>query len=125
MPRELAEWAQDTLLVTFGGLILTGIKQWLEERSASPINPPNTLSKAHAARAMAEEQTQRLLRISNAAVRGSLQFGSLGALFYGVQLMSSIYRGQHDFYNAVHGGMAAGALLGMSCTLFCFVLYFM
>ena len=40
--------------------------------------------------------------------------GSLGALFYAVQMLSGIYRNKRDFHDAAYGGMAAGALLGLS-----------
>ena len=115
MPAELAEWAQDTMLATGAGLLLGGFMQWREERAAGPLQPPpNAPSKAHAAKAMAEEQTQRLLRIINASLKSSLRFGGLAATYYGAELSSSIFRGRHDFYNSAVGGMAAGAVLGSS-----------
>lgn len=41
--------------------------------------------------------------------------GGLAAVFYAVQMLSGIYRNQRDFHNTAYGGMAAGALLGLSC----------
>lgn len=119
MPAELAEWAQDTMLATAAGMVLGGGMQWREERAAGPVQaPPGAPSKAHAAKAMAEEQTQRLLRIINSSIKSSLRFGSLAAVFYGVQLAGGIYRGRHDFINSAAGGMAAGAVLGSSLSRF-------
>jgi len=116
MPQELGEWAQDTTVAAFAGTLLGGFQQWRHERSAGPIQPPeNAPTKAHAARAMAEEQTQRLLRVVNASVKGTARFGALAGVFYGTHLMSSVWRARHDFYNAAFGGLAAGALLGLSC----------
>lgn len=34
MPEEFKEWAQDTLLATFAGMLFGGGKRWAEERSA-------------------------------------------------------------------------------------------
>jgi hypothetical protein len=34
MPDEFREWAQDTLLATFAGMLFGGGKRWAEERSA-------------------------------------------------------------------------------------------
>ena len=34
VPEELKEWAQDTTLATFAGMLLGGLQQWLEERRA-------------------------------------------------------------------------------------------
>jgi hypothetical protein len=103
------------MLATAAGMVLGGGMQWREERAAGPITaPPEAPSKAHAAKAMAEEQTQRLLRIINSSLRSSLWFGSLAAVFYGVQLAGGVYRKRHDFINSAAGGMAAGAVLGSS-----------
>lgn len=94
-------------------MVLGGGMQWRQEAAAGPVQAPTGApTKAHAARAMAEEQTQRLVRVFNAALRSSLRFGGLAAVFYGAQMGGGIYRGRHDFYNAVLGGMAAGGLLG-------------
>ncbi len=41
--------------------------------------------------------------------------GSLAAVFYAVQMLSGIYRNKRDFHDTAYGGMAAGALLGVSC----------
>lgn len=70
MPEELSEWARDTMLATFFGVVLSGGRQWMQERSSGPVQAPAAAAtKAHAARAMAEEQTQRLARIANASTR--------------------------------------------------------
>jgi hypothetical protein len=34
VPEELKEWAQDTSLAIFAGMLLGGMYQWLEERRA-------------------------------------------------------------------------------------------
>lgn len=34
VPEELKEWAQDTVLATFAGMLLGGGRQWAEERRA-------------------------------------------------------------------------------------------
>ncbi|EFN59863.1 hypothetical protein CHLNCDRAFT_49731 [Chlorella variabilis] len=115
MPEELREWAQDTLTATLVGLVFGGGKQWIDERGAgAPQAPPGAPTKLHAARAIAEENTQRLSRVANASVRGGLHFGGLAAAFYAVQVLSGVYRGRRDFLDAAHGGMAAGALFGLS-----------
>ena len=89
--------------------------QWRQERAAGPVQAPvDAPSKAHASKAMAEEQTARLLRIINGALKGSLRFGGLAAVYYGAQLSSGIYRGRHDYINSAMGGTAAGAMLGSS-----------
>lgn len=114
-PLALVEWAQDTSLALAVGVLLGGIRQWREERSAGPINASssNFPTRAHAARAAAETQTQRLLRIANASVRTGIRFGGLAALFYGAQLVTSIYRDREDFYNTMMGGVVAGTGLGL------------
>ncbi|GAB4814544.1 hypothetical protein N2152v2_001590 [Parachlorella kessleri] len=118
VPEELKEWAQDTTLATFAGMLLGGMQQWLEERRAGPIAAPTGApTKAHAARAIAEEQTQRLARISNSTLKGGVRVGGLAAVFYAVQMLSGIYRSRHDFHDTAYGGMAAGALLGYSWIL--------
>lgn len=37
MPDEFREWAQDTLLATFAGMLFGGGKRWAEERSAGGL----------------------------------------------------------------------------------------
>ncbi|KAL4437449.1 hypothetical protein ABPG75_004588 [Micractinium tetrahymenae] len=115
MPEELKEWAQDTLVAMLAGLLFGGGKRWVDERQAGPPQPPpNAPTKLHAARAIAEANTQRMSRIANASVRGGLHFGGLAAVFYGVQMLSGVYRGRRDFLDAAHGGLAAGAVFGYS-----------
>ena len=59
MPEELREWAQDTMSATLAGLLLGGGKRWVEERRAgAPAPPADAPTKLHAARAVAEENTQ-------------------------------------------------------------------
>lgn len=113
LPAELAEWAQDTAVATGAGIVIGGFMQWRAEKALGPVQPPpDAPTKARAAKVMAEEQTRRLLRTLNGAVKGGIRFGGLAAVYYGMQLAGSIYRGRHDFYNSVIGGMAAGSLLG-------------
>jgi hypothetical protein len=70
MPEELTEWGRDTMLATFAGILLAGGKQWVEERREGTLqSPPSAPSPAHAARGLAEQQTQRLARIANAATK--------------------------------------------------------
>ena len=89
--------------------------RWLHAPAAGPVKaPPGVASKAHAARAMAEQQTDRLVRVLNSSVRGGLRVGGLAAVFYAVQTLSGISRGARDFYNTAYGGMAAGAVFGAS-----------
>ncbi|KAL4421905.1 hypothetical protein ABPG77_005189 [Micractinium sp. CCAP 211/92] len=115
MPEEFKEWAQDTLVAMLAGLLFGGGKRWVEERQAGPPQPPQDApTKLHAARAVAEANTQRMSRIANASVRGGLHFGGLAAVFYGVQMLSGVYRGRRDFLDAAHGGLAAGAAFGYS-----------
>jgi hypothetical protein len=83
--------------------------------AGTPQPPPDAPTKLHAARAIAEENTQRLSRVANGALRGGLHFGGLAAVFYAVQMLSGVYRGRRDFLDSAHGGMAAGALFGISC----------
>lgn len=69
-PKELVDWSQDTLLAALVGSVIGGAKQWREERLAGPAQPPlDAPTKAHAARAIAEESTQRLVRVFDASVR--------------------------------------------------------
>jgi hypothetical protein len=55
--------------------------------------------------------------LANASVRGGLHFGGLAAVFYAVQMLSGVYRGRRDFLDSAHGGLAAGAVFGVSCEL--------
>ncbi|KAI3429883.1 hypothetical protein D9Q98_010194 [Chlorella vulgaris] len=115
MPDELREWASDTMTALMAGLVIGGGKKYLEERGAGPPQPPaNAPTKLHIARAIAEENTQRLQRLANASVRGGLHFGGLAAVFYAVQMLSGVYRGRRDFLDSAHGGLAAGAVFGVS-----------
>lgn len=69
-PLELVEWSQDTLLAAVAGILVGGVKQWREERLAGPPQAPaDAPTPAHAARAVAEEQTQRLVRTFDSSVR--------------------------------------------------------
>ena len=47
-------------------------------------------------------------------MRGGLHFGGLAAVFYAAQMLSGVYRGRRDFFDAVHGGLAAGAMFGLA-----------
>ncbi len=61
--------------------------------AAGPPHPPQDApTKLHAARAVAEANTQRMSRIANASVRGGLHFGGLAAVFYGVQVRKAAGR---------------------------------
>lgn len=61
--------------------------------AAGPPQPPQDApTKLHAARAVAEANTQRMSRIANASVRGGLHFGGLAAVFYGVQVRKAAVR---------------------------------
>jgi hypothetical protein len=113
VPAELSAWAADTLLAALAGSLLLGGRQLLEERRGGPVRPPGgAAAGAAAARAMAEEQTRRLVRVANAATRGAGRVGALAAVFYGGQLLSGVARGRWDYEATAHGGAAAGALLG-------------
>jgi hypothetical protein len=79
-----------------------------------PQPPPDAPTKLHTARAIAEANTQRLSRVSDACVRSGLRFGGLAATFFAVQTLSTTYRGRRDFLDAAHGGLAAGAVFGLS-----------
>ncbi|PRW60374.1 hypothetical protein C2E21_1325 [Chlorella sorokiniana] len=115
MPEEFREWAQDTLLATMAGMVFGGGKSWLEESRRAPAQaPPDAPTKLHAARAIAEENTQRLSRMANASLRGGLLFCGLAGTFYAVKMLSGVYRNRRDFLDSAHGGMAAGALFGVS-----------
>jgi hypothetical protein len=113
VPAELSAWAADTLLAALAGSLLLGGRQLLEERHGGPVRAPGgAAAGAAAARAMAEEQTRRLVRVANAATRGAGRVGALAAVFYGGQLLSGVARGRWDYEATAHGGAAAGALLG-------------
>lgn len=115
MPEEFREWSQDTLTAMLAGLVFGGGKQWLQERQAGvPEAPADAPTKLHAARAVAEANTQRLSRIGNNSLRGALGFGSIAAVFYGVQMLSAVYRGRRGFLDSAHGGLAAGAMFGLA-----------
>lgn len=59
MPEELREWSQDTLSATLAGLLFGGGKRWMDERGAAPPQAPaDAPTKLHAARHIAEENTQ-------------------------------------------------------------------
>lgn len=69
-PQELHQWAEDTALAAAVGMVVGGVQQWREERGAGPVqSPADAPTKAHAARAMAEEQTQRLARVGNGTIK--------------------------------------------------------
>eukprot|EP00887_Chlorella_sp_A99_P003889 scaffold11.g3889.t1 len=103
MPEELRTWAQDTVLASGVGL------------AVGPVQAPaGAASKAHAARAMAEAQTERLVRVMNASLKAGLRVGGLAAVFYAAEALSGIYRGRRDFYDTAVGGMTAGTLFGVA-----------
>lgn len=91
-----------------------------------PVRTPASMpSKAHAARAMAEAQTERLVRVLNASVRGGLRFGGLAAVFYAVQVRGWARRiavgafagvsAPCQQHSARLGGVLAGARPVLTC----------
>lgn len=94
--------------------MLEGGRKLIEEkRSGAIIHPVQERPSLHAARAMAEAQTQRIARIADAGIRGGFRIGGFAAVFYGVALLVGIARGQRDYYNTSVGGVVAGSMLGI------------
>jgi hypothetical protein len=89
------------------------------ERYYGSVQPSVDVPKPQMARALAEEQLRRVLRVADAATGTSVRFGALAALFHGTQLLVGIYRGQRDYYNTSAGGVAAGMLLGLLSKYYC------
>lgn len=121
-PAELIEWGQNTIFTAFAGALIGSLRQIKQERRHGPPPPPSkAVMPAPQARALAEEQTRRLVRIANEATVASFRFGSLAAVFYGTELTLGIYRGHRDYYNTTVGGIAAGILFSLSRK---FIFYF-
>ncbi|CAK0771426.1 hypothetical protein CVIRNUC_003859 [Coccomyxa viridis] len=113
VPPELREWTENTLLGTFAGVCYGGIRHYRHSRREGRYRPPDMgLSKAQVARLIAEENTRRLIRMGNGMIMGGLRFGGLTALFYGVQMTSSIARNRRDMQDTILAALVAGAVMG-------------
>ena len=114
MPEQFAIVAQNVSLASVTGLAAGSLSQWWVERTTAPLGGGTKKTvTAHAARTIAEEQTQRLLRIMNASLLNSIRFTGFAALFFGGQLLSQVYRASDDGYNMIVGGLASGAAFGL------------
>lgn len=112
-PPEVAEWAQNTMIGVFFGVIFAGGRQWIKDRAiAIPPQPEGLPTKLHAAKWRADIQTQRLLNQTRAAVRGGAIVGGLAGVFYAAQLMHSIFKGERTYRDTMVGGMATGVAFG-------------
>lgn len=121
MPEQFATTAQNISLATATGLIAGALSQWWVERAfTGPLGRSSggggggvRTVTAHAARTIAEEQTQRMLRIMNASLLNSIRFTGFATLFFGGQLMGQVYRAKDDGYNMIIGGLASGSAFGL------------
>lgn len=114
-PEQLVEVSKYTLSSAAAGAVLQALMQYIVERRRGPLRPPQEgMKKKDALTAMAAEQRRRIEQVLRAALKGGMRVGSVSALFFSVQLGTSIYRARQDYYNATCGGMAAGGLMGIS-----------
>ncbi|KAK9806785.1 hypothetical protein WJX72_002738 [[Myrmecia] bisecta] len=113
MPEELREWGANTSMGMFAGMAYCGGRQWYRNRLAGPAHiSKEGLTQAQHTRLLAEANTQRLARVLNETLRGGLRFGSLCALFYGVQGLSAVARGGAGWQDTVLAGTITGAVFG-------------
>jgi len=110
-PLQLTEWAEKTVLSAACGAIVQGLLQRMVEKTN------DTTVEKQPVRAIAQGQKARFTRTVQAAMRGAMRFGFVSGIFFGTELVMSIYRAKYDYYNATCGGLASGAFVGLSCTL--------
>ncbi|PSC72337.1 helicase and polymerase-containing TEBICHI, partial [Micractinium conductrix] len=104
LPAELAQWPVTLAAPAAAGATLGGLAQWQEER----LRPA-----AGARRPSPAANLQRLLRVTNSALRRGLALGGLAAAFFGAHVVSYVFRGQRNgVVDSFAGGVAVAAVFG-------------
>eukprot|EP00884_Botryococcus_braunii_P020027 jgi/Botrbrau1/6708/Bobra.0202s0043.1 len=112
-PPEIVDWAQNTVLGAFAGLIYCGYREWNSLRILGRYQPPiSGLTQGQVARLLAEDQSRRLARIGTEALRGAFRFGSLTSVFFAIQHTCAIARQQIDVVNTTVAAGTTGSLFG-------------
>ena len=79
---------------------------------------PSVLCPAGARRPSPAANLQRLLRVTNSALRRGLALGGLAAAFFGAHVVSYVFRGQRNgVVDSFAGGVAVAAVFGGGCTV--------
>ncbi|KAK9791629.1 hypothetical protein WJX73_007581 [Symbiochloris irregularis] len=114
VPPELREWGSNTALAVLAGMMIFGGRQMVRNRAQAGIAlqqaAKSAPTKAHAARATAEANTQRLLLTCRETLRGAVLVGSAVGSYTGIAAVSALARGYRDPKTdlALAGGIVGG-----------------